>query len=233
MPSADGLEINLEDRVGVAKGGGPGGGDGHGGNRIWCAGAGGGYSIVQRRGPTGLEPLLVASGGGGGASRKGVAGGSLDGEIPGTKIDLRNGRMGRSWCGGAGGDSGDVMGCAFPPLSGAPWKGGNGGEYGGGGGGGFFGGGGGGTSPGIVGGGGGGSCFVNWGSVADAVIMQGDARMPGGADRTIAPATGIGEWDLVGGTCGEGGKADKLTVGDGRCGCIRICNPGFYNETLS
>ncbi len=188
---------------------------------------------MQKRGPFGLIPLLVAGGGGGGASRKGVPGAGVDGEVPGTHIDLRNGRMGRSWCGGAGGDSGDILGCKFPPQSGGPWKGGNGGEYGGGGGGGLFGGGGGGTSPGIVGGGGGGSSFVNWNQCVDAVVLQGNGRLPGGVeDRVLPPATGLGEWDLVGGVCGEGGKADEWTVEDGRCGCVRVFRPGFYNEKL-
>ena len=125
------------------------------------------------------------------------------------------------------------MGCKFPPQSGGPWKGGNGGEYGGGGGGGLFGGGGGGTSPGIVGGGGGGSCYVSKKCVSDHVIIQGLGRIPGGAsDRSIPPATGVGEWDLVGGTCGEGGKGDSFKLEDGRCGCIILYRPGFYEETL-
>lgn len=233
VESWDGSEVNLEDRYGTAIGGQPGGGEGHGGNKIWACGGGGGYSIVQRRGALGLEPLLVASGGGGGGSREGVPGGGEDGELTGVKIDVRNGRMGRSWCGGGGGDSGDVMGCKFPPQSGGPWKGGNGGEYGGGGGGGLFGGGGGGTSPGIVGGGGGGSCYVSKKCVSDNVIIQGLGRIPGGAsDRNIPPATGVGEWDLVGGTCGEGGKGDSFKLEDGRCGCIILYRPGFYEETL-
>jgi len=147
-------------------------------------------------------------------------------------VDMRNGRMGRSWCGGAGGDSGDVYGCKFPSSSGGPWKGGGGGEYGGGGGGGFYGGGGGGTSPGIIGGGGGGSCYIDTSTVVDYVVMQGNGRFPGGIDRKIPMATGIGEWDLVGGTCGEGGTGDPLEVSDGRCGCIRIFRPGFFDEEL-
>ena len=141
--------------------------------------------------------------------------------------------MGRSWCGGGGGDSGDVMGCKFPPQGGTPWKGGNGGEYGGGGGAGFFGGGGGGTSPGIVGGGGGGSCYVNWEVVADAVVVQGEGDMPGGFGREnihIPMATGVGEWDMVGGVCGEGGKGDEKALDDGKCGAIIIYRPGFFHE---
>ena len=62
--------------------------------------------------------------------------------------------------------------------------------------------------------------------------MQGDGRLSGGADRIIPKATGIGEWDIVGGTCGEGGKGDPLVLDDGRCGCIRIFRPGFFDEQL-
>lgn len=47
---------------------------------------------------------------------------------------MRNGRMGGFDAGGKAGDSGDVMGCAFPPQAGEAWRGGAGGQYGGGGG---------------------------------------------------------------------------------------------------
>ena len=89
VESWDGSEVNLEDRYGTALGGQPGGGEGHGGNKIWACGGGGGYSIVQRRGALGLEPLLVASGGGGGGSRDGVPGGGEDGGE--NNKDLRTG----------------------------------------------------------------------------------------------------------------------------------------------
>eukprot|EP00752_Nemacystus_decipiens_P009918 g8850.t1 len=126
--------FDMVDRHGTAEGGWPGGGAGHGGNLHWAAGGGGGYSMISVYGGGRTEPLVVAGAGGGGGSRAGVPGGGLNGEIPGTKIDMRNGRMGTSTYGGEGGDSGDINGCTFPPEHGQAWTGGNGGQYGGGGG---------------------------------------------------------------------------------------------------
>jgi hypothetical protein len=43
-------------------------------------------------------------------------------------------------------------------------------------------------------------------------------------------ATGVGEWDMVGGCCGEGGKGNALELTDGNCGAIIIYRPGFFDE---
>ena len=215
----------------MAQGGYPGGGNGHGGNQFWAAGGGGGYSMVQRYGSSGLETVCVASGGGGGGGRDGQPGGCLDGELPGTKIDQLNGRMGTASAGGKPGDCGEGILADFDAESGQTWQGGCGASFGGGGGGGFFGGGGGGISPGIVGAGGGGSCYVNLETCADVVVMQGEGREPGGVnDRTPPPATGMHELDKVGGPVGLGGEADTHACAPGNHGGVRIYKPGFYND---
>ena len=64
--------------------------------------------MVQRFGMAGPECLLVAGGGGGGASRGGVGGSGIDGELDGERVDKRNGRVGTAERGGEGGDSGEV-----------------------------------------------------------------------------------------------------------------------------
>ena len=61
--------------MGIAKGGEPGGGEGHGSNSSFAAGGGGGFSAVYREGPLGTEVLLLAGGGGGGGTRDGRPGG--------------------------------------------------------------------------------------------------------------------------------------------------------------
>ena len=50
-----------------------------------------------------LVPILVASGGGGGASRDGLPGSGFYGQLPGTMVDVRNGRMASVSQGGKGG----------------------------------------------------------------------------------------------------------------------------------
>ncbi|CAM9295206.1 unnamed protein product [Ectocarpus sp. 12 AP-2014] len=231
--------FDMVDQHGVAEGGWPGGGTGHGGNPHWAAGGGGGCSMVAKKacissyGGGRTEPLVVAGAGGGGGSRAGVPGGGLNGEIPGTKMDVRNGRMGTATCGGEAGDSGDINGCTFPPEHGQAWAGGNGGQYGGGGGSGWFGGGGGGTSPGIVGGGGGGSCFVNTAFSMDLVVLQGIGRIPGGTDKTPPRARGFAEDDIVGGICGEGGKGGPWELRPGSNGAVRIHKTGFFEKQLA
>ena len=228
-------DVHIEELCGVARGGWPGGGDGHGGNDVWAAGGGGGYSMVQRRGNEehGGGPLVVAGGGGGGGSREGVGGGAFEGEYAGTRVDKRNGRVGSHVAGGLGGDSGDSALCAFPSEDGWLWQGGAGAQYGGGGGGGFFGGGGGGTSPGITGGGGGGGSYVKREAVRDVTVVCGEARgAPGGLDRGPPRAVGIAEWDFVGGVCGMGGAADPYALNPGKCGAVRIFRPGFYTREL-
>ncbi len=203
---ADPSSVHVEDVVGTAAGGHPGGGDGFSTNMSWAAGGGGGYSMVQRvTGGDGgyAETMLVASAGGGGGSRDGVPGGGEHGELPGTKLDKLNGRMGTQEKGGASGDSGEGLLCEFGAEAGDQWKGGNGASFGAGGGGGYFGGGGGGVAPGIVGGGGGGSSFANHQYCNDVVFLQGDSWIPGGCEGDgYAPpdATGCVEW--IGG--GEG-----------------------------
>ncbi|CAM9728738.1 unnamed protein product [Scytosiphon promiscuus] len=179
------------------------------------------------------EPLVVAGAGGGGGSRSGVPGGGLNGEIPGTKMDMRNGRMGTATQGGEAGDSGDVSGCTFPPEHGRAWAGGNGGQYGGGGGSGWFGGGGGGTSPGIVGAGGGGSCYINTALSMDFVVLQGVGRVSGGTNKAPPRARGFSEDDIVGGICGEGGEAGPSDIKPGNNGAVRIHKPGFFEKQLA
>lgn len=218
----------VTERIGTALGGQPGGGNGHGGNEVWAAGGGGGYSMLQRYTESSPECILVASGGGGGGSRDGVPGGGLHGELPGTHIDKRNGRMGTQDSGGKGGDSGEAATCAFPSEAGDAWQGGAGAQFGGGGGGGLFGGGGGGMSPGIVGGGGGGSCFVDLGAVVDFVILQGSGSRAGGQEHQPPKACGIGEWDYVGGSAGDGAPGALDELRRGRNGAVRIVRPGFY-----
>lgn len=136
--------------------------------------AGGGYSILQRHSHGRLVPILVASGGGGGGTRDATGGGGLNGEMAGTVVDDRGGRMGTQVNGGRAGSCPEVLGCRFPAAAGVAWQGGKGCEFGGGGGGGYYGGGGGGTAPGIAGAGGGGSCYVNLEMVTDFVVMQGE-----------------------------------------------------------
>lgn len=226
-------DFELEDDHGVAQGGIPGGGEGHGGNSVWAAGGGGGYSAINRlSGIDRLEPVVVAAGGGGGGSRPGVPGGGLNGELPGTKVDKRCGRMGTATSGGAAGDSGDVVGCRFPATPGQPWQGGDGGQFGGGGGGGFYGGGGGGGAPGIAGGGGGGASYVRPESMVDCIVEGGKDRMPGGLKRKPPRALGATEGEVVGGFCGEGGISDPLSLLPGNSGAVILYKPGFYDADI-
>ena len=229
----DPAATEVEEVCGVARGGHPGGGNGHGGNECWAAGGGGGYSMVQRFTKTGPVPVFVAGGGGGGGARDGCPGGGLDGELPGMRVDKRNGRMGTQERGGAAGDSGEAALCTFPSKPGAQWQGGNGAQFGGGGGGGLFGGGGGGTSPGIAGGGGGGSSYVDVTACKDFVVLQGVGNFPGGTKHQPPKACGIGEWDYTGGFSGSGGGADIRKVHPGKNGAVKILRPGFYFEDSS
>lgn len=64
-------------KIGIAKGGVPGGGEGHGGNTSWAAGGGGGFSAIYREGPFGKELIAMAGGGGGGGTRRGGPGGHM------------------------------------------------------------------------------------------------------------------------------------------------------------
>ena len=229
----DPTKFETEEVCGVARGGSPGGGDGHGGNECWAAGGGGGYSMVTRHGKTGASPLFVAAGGGGGGARDGQPGGGPDGELPGTRVDKRNGRAGTATHGGPAGDSGEAALCAFPSKPGVAWRGGAGAQFGGGGGGGLFGGGGGGTSPGIAGGGGGGSSYADHSTCKDVVILGGTGCLPGGRTHQCPKACGVGEWDYTGGFSGQGGGADILDLHPGKHGAIKIIKPGFYHEDSS
>ena len=50
-----------------------------------------------------LFPILVASGGGGAGLRDGLPGSGYHGQLPGTMVDIRNGRMASGSSGGEGG----------------------------------------------------------------------------------------------------------------------------------
>jgi len=226
------VEPKQETRPGIASGGMPGGGLGHGGNESWAAGGGGGYTMLTALRSGIQQTLLVAGAGGGGGSRDGIPGGHEAGEPVGHMIDPRNGRCGNGHTqrGGKAGDSGEGALCAFAATKGGPWQGGNGAAFGGGGGGGFYGGGGGGTSPGIVGGGGGGACYVCPDVVTEYRVIPGKWRAPGGwPDVNIPLAAGVGEWDLPGGIAGEGGPPDAEGTKEGNNGALRIYKPGFYD----
>ena len=87
---------------------------------------------------------------------------------------------------------------------------------------------------GIGGGGGGGSSYVHVQKVYDYVVIPGDGFLPGGMTKNPPKAAGIGEWDLIGGYVGQGGRTivDKDTLlastKDGNAGAVRIIKPGFY-----
>ena len=217
----------VEHRIGYAIGGEPGGGTGCSSNEVFQCGGGGGFSALYRQGPFGREVIAVAGGGGGGGSRAGNPGGGFTG---GEKIDhdgaWRSGRGGCQDAGGSGGVGGAQAGAAF--------AGGCGAMFGGGGGGGYFGGGGGGYTPGVVGGGGGGSSFIDRKTLeGDKMLtLPGNGRLPGGVSKDVPAATGIGEWDLVGGHCGEGGRASAVQIFPGNSGAVRIRLPKYYGNAL-
>ena len=87
---------------------------------------------------------------------------------------------------------------------------------------------------GIGGGGGGGSCFVHYNKTFDYVVIPGDGFLPGGMTKDPPKAAGLGDWDLIGGYVGQGGRTevdkDTLLAGthDGNAGAVRIIKPGFY-----
>lgn len=215
-------------KCGTALGGQPGGGEGYAGNDCWACGGGGGYSCVTKKTKRGAQLLLLAGGGGGGGSIPGLPGGGLTGIQPGTLLDPINGCTATVDTPGAAGDSGSTYNSQWPPTAGQQWQGGNGCEFGAGGGGGYFGGGGGGTSPGIGGGGGGGSSYVFDRIIRDIVIIMGHGRKPGGLQHQPPQACGVGEWDKLPGSVGEGGRSDIFSTFPGNNGCIRIFKTGFY-----
>eukprot|EP00605_Chrysophyceae_sp_TOSAG23-4_P002678 GSChrysophyteH1.ASY1.ANO1.2954.1 assembled CDS len=218
----------IDGECGITLGGMPGGGEGYGGGGYWACGGGGGYTIVSKRSPKGNQALLVAAGGGGGGSVNGLPGGNMDGELFGTRVDPICGGTATATQGGHFGDSGTSFNSKWPASDGEMWKGGNGSEFGAGGGGGYYGGGGGGTQPGIGGGGGGGASYVYLPKVHDYVIIPGENKMPGGLKCDPPLAAGAGEWDKVGGICGQGGEGDPNVTQVGRAGCVRVSKPGFY-----
>jgi hypothetical protein len=220
--------VAMDKHRAMALGGLPGGGDGYGGHGRWAGGGGGGYTIVSKRGVRGAQAYLVAAGGGGGGSLHGSPGGGLNGPLPGSRIQPRNGGTATVEEGGAPGDCGSVLNSKWVGQKGLQWKGGNGSEYGGGGGGGFFGGGGGGTNPGVAGGGGGGASFVYRHRVKDYLVLIGDAPTPGGIEHDPPLACGLGEWDKPGGPSGRGGMGDAKESKNGNAGAVRILKPGFY-----
>lgn len=224
----------IETFVGVAKGGLPGGGDGHSGNKECACGGGGGFTSVYRESAYGIEYLLIAAGGGGGGTSRPGDGGS--GRRPIKFEDGDDVRMGRPGTDVAGGDAGECDEhnpiCKFVGTSGASMQGGNGAEFGGGGGGGLFGGGGGGFAPGIVGGGGGGSSYVNM-AVFDRKsvrIERGGAILPGGMSENPPQSVRGAYWDVVDGVAGEGGTSTPLACEKGNHGCVRLARFGFYND---
>ena len=129
---------------GMALGGEPGGGEGSGGGSCWACGGGGGYSAVSKRTLLGNEALVVAGGGGGAGSLDGVPGTNMNGPLPGSRIDRRNGSSATVDSPGEAGDSGSIYNADWPAEPGEMWRGGKSSQFGGGGGGGYFGGGGGG-----------------------------------------------------------------------------------------
>lgn len=220
----------IDGTVGVSLGGNPGGGIGYGGGGRWASGGGGGYSMVAKRTSEGNEVIAVAGGGGGGGSQDGLSGCGMTGPYPGSRLDPRNGCCAIGEQGGAAGDSGNIHFSDFPATNGMAWQGGNGCQFGAGGGGGYAGGGGGGTSPGVGGGGGGGSSFVYTDAVRDHQFIHGTGRMPGGLQHDPPEAVGFGEWDKVGGLCGEGGDGHPLKLSAGNAGAVRIFKQGYFTS---
>lgn len=126
-------------------------------------------------------------------------------------------------------DSGGIggIGTFVRGEDGSEYQGGNGCYFGGGGGGGLFGGGGGSYIPGIVGSGGGGSSFAEINGTQHA-SQSGNGRMPGGLNADPPLATGLGQWDTVGGYAGEGGEGQLESLEDGRSGAVRILFEGYF-----
>ncbi len=124
-PAARSFDV-IDASFGTALGGSPGGGEGYGGGGNWAAGGGGGYSMVAKRHAGSSTPLVVAAGGGGGSSNPGIPGGGMDGPLPGTFVDIRNGGLGTASAGGAAGDSGSIHNSQWPATPGGAWQGGNG-----------------------------------------------------------------------------------------------------------
>ena len=64
------------------------------------------------------------------------------------------------------------------------------------------------------------------------LVERGKGKVPGGMKFAPPAATGVGDWDVVGGIVGEGGTADRTTkTNPGKAGCVRIFKPGFCAKT--
>lgn len=235
-PSKKKKSRRIETFVGVAKGGFPGGGDGHSGNKESACGAGGGFTSVYRESAYGIEYLVLAAGGGGGGTcRHGDGGGAFKQRKFKDGDDVRMGQPGGD-DGLNGGEAGECDEhnpiCKFVGTKGGSMQGGNGAEFGGGGGGGLFGGGGGGFAPGVVGGGGGGSSFVNM-ELFDRKSVRvepGDVVQPGGMDQNPPQSVRGAYWDVVDGVVGEGGTSSMTALEKGNHGGVRLARSGFFND---
>ncbi|DAZ95818.1 TPA: hypothetical protein N0F65_008537 [Lagenidium giganteum] len=226
--------VHVEIKVSTARGGLPGGGAGHSGNKECACGGGGGFTSVYRESAFGIEYLVIAGGGGGGGTcRDGYGGSGLKAKPVEPGDDLRIGRCGSDNSGGLAGvcDEHNPI-CKFVGEAGQSLQGGAGAEFGGGGGGGYFGGGGGGFSPGIVGGGGGGSSFVNMSifEPKSVYVEAGRAIVPGGMDRCPPQSARDAYWDLVDGVVGQGGKGSSQELAVGNHGGVRLARPGFFQD---
>ncbi|ETN04799.1 hypothetical protein, variant [Phytophthora nicotianae INRA-310] len=221
-------------QVSTAKGGLPGGGQGHSGNKESACGGGGGFTSIYRQGAYGIEYILIAAGGGGGGTcRNGGGGGACKARKPQEGDDVRCGRPGGDVAGGSAGKCDEFNPiCKFVGTNGTSMQGGDGAEFGGGGGGGIFGGGGGGFSPGIVGGGGGGSSYVNSNlvNVKSIHVEAGGVIKPGGMDENPPQSVRGAYWDLVDGVAGEGGTGSMRGTASGNHGGVRIARPGFFDD---
>ncbi|EEY57520.1 uncharacterized protein PITG_00072 [Phytophthora infestans T30-4] len=226
--------VLVSTQVSTAKGGLPGGGQGHSGNKEAACGGGGGFTSIYRQGAYGIEYILIAAGGGGGGTcRNGGGGGACKARKPQDGDDIRCGRSGGDVAGGSAGKCDEYNPiCKFVGTNGTSMQGGNGAEFGGGGGGGLFGGGGGGFSPGIVGGGGGGASYVNSSllNVKSIHIEAGGVIKPGGMDENPPQSVRGAYWDLVGGVAGEGGTGSARATATGNHGGVRIARPGFFDD---
>jgi hypothetical protein len=64
--------------------------------------------------------------------------------------------------------------------------------------------------------------------VRDFVTIVGHGVKPGGLAHDPPEASGLGEWDKVGGYAGQGGLGDPFVTRHGNNGAIRIIKPGHY-----
>ena len=80
----------------------------------------------------------------------------------------------------------------------------------------------------------GGASFIHSERVYDYLIIEGEGHLPGGLKHNPCKAVGMGEWDVVGGWAGQGGRTSldpntqAPTTFNGNNGCVRVIKPGFY-----